>query len=414
MKTVLGILLLLGSPGVLLAQRNPDGDLGVPLLSADEKAVVQEQDAEFISAVRPVLEKASQSTVRIWGVQGRRDVRLAYGTVIGDGHQILTKWSQVAKVTEDFRVETWDHQVRPVEVSGVYEDEDLAVLTITGDPLVPVKWSSEPLPLGKFLIATQPDGQMAAYGVVGVLERNLRDGEPGYLGVYGDPEFNGPGVRVKEVLRGTAADDAGLKEGDLILRVNDKVLTGMSELVDALAGASPGTGVDLLIKRDGQELAVDTILGSKPDASQFAGSRLAQMERMGLEEGWSQVRSGFSKVVESDMVLLPDQVGGPLVDLHGNVVGVSLAQASRTRNYFVSASRVQELLGQPSADPAVALAKLKEREEALESAPRLRPQVIPLSPQEGRDMMEKMNRNLTDMGRLADRIMRELGALDNE
>ena len=414
MKRILGITLLLGSQGLLLAQWDREGDLGVPLLSAEEKATVQEQDAEFIATVRPILQQASKSTVRVWGNLGRRDIRLSYGTVIGDGRQILTKWSQVAKVDKDFRVETWDHQVRPVEVTGVYEDEDLAVLTISGDPLTPVKWTQEPLRLGKFLVATQPDGEMAAYGVVGVLERNLKDAEPGYLGVLGQQGFEGPGVRVEDVMPGTAAENAGLKKGDVILRIDDKVLTGMAELVDALSGAGPGTAVDLLIQRDGEELAVDTILGSKPDSSQFTGTRLAQMERMGLPEGWSQVRTGFSKVVESDMVLLPDQVGGPIVDLKGNVVGMTLAQASRTRHYFLSSNRVEELLAGPAGNPAEALAKLEEREAKLAMAKRMRPRVKLLSPQDGRELMEKMNRNLTDMNRLRERISRELGALEND
>ena len=95
-------------------------------------------------------------------------------------------------------------------VSGVYEDEDLAVLETTGTALTPVKWSQESPQLGAFLAAPQPDGRPAAFGVVSVLERNLRDTDQAYLGVVGALDFDGPGVKIQEVAPESGAAAAGL------------------------------------------------------------------------------------------------------------------------------------------------------------------------------------------------------------
>ena len=62
--------------------------------------------------------------------------------------------------------------------------------TTTGTPLTPVKWSTESPVLGAFLATPQPNGKPAAFGVVSVLERNLRETDQAYLGVEGDPSIS--------------------------------------------------------------------------------------------------------------------------------------------------------------------------------------------------------------------------------
>ena len=80
---ILGAFLL---PGLRMAQDD------IPLLRPDERAAVDAQTEEFNQSLVPALTDAAKSTVRVWS--GNR--RLAYGTVIGDGNRILTKWSEVA------------------------------------------------------------------------------------------------------------------------------------------------------------------------------------------------------------------------------------------------------------------------------------------------------------------------------
>jgi hypothetical protein len=65
------------------------------------------------------------------------------------------------------------------------------------EPLTPVRWFAMKPRLGGFLAAPQPDGRPAAFGVVSVLERNLRETDQAFLGVIGDRDFEGPGVKVE-------------------------------------------------------------------------------------------------------------------------------------------------------------------------------------------------------------------------
>ena len=178
----------------------------IPLLLPEERQTIDSQANEFSEAVTPALATAAKSTVRVWA--GSR--RIAYGTVVGDGTRILSKWSEVARATGTLRVDISGSEYRTVKATGVYEDEDLVVLQVDGSPLKPVSWSMTAPALGTFLAAPQPDGKLAAFGVVSVLERNLKDTDHAYLGVIGEPGFTGKGVKIREVAEKSGAAAAGL------------------------------------------------------------------------------------------------------------------------------------------------------------------------------------------------------------
>jgi 2-alkenal reductase len=65
-------------------------------------------------------------------------------------------------------------------------------------------------------------------------------------------------------LPNTAAAQAGLREGDIILAVNDQRLDGTVSLRQLLLQYRPGDTVELTILRDGQEQRVSVTLGERP------------------------------------------------------------------------------------------------------------------------------------------------------
>lgn len=391
---LLGALLL---PGALFAEED------IPLLRPEERRTVDEQADEFNQAVMPTLKTASKSTVRVWS--GTR--RLAYGTVVGDGSKILTKWSEVARATGDLRVEAAESQMRPVKLAGVYEDEDLALLEIKGSPLPAVQWSFEKPKLGSFMVASQPDGRPAAFGVVSVPERNLRDTDQSFLGVVGTMGFQGPGVKVKEVSPDSGAAAAGIKPGSVILKVGDRSISGLLELKNALTGITPGARVSLLVEEDGPQKRVDVLLGNRPKLpSPFSGDRLYQMERMG--GAISDVRDSFTHAIQTDMRPQPNQIGGPVVDLQGNVIGLTMARADRTRSFVMPASAVVELLKKPAGDPLVAKVRTPDEETAMPArGPAPQGRVIPGGEQ-------RMRRHLSDMRRLMEYMQEEMDGVENQ
>ncbi|MEO8614788.1 MAG: PDZ domain-containing protein [Luteolibacter sp.] len=396
MKSIGYLLAALLIPGALHAEDD------IPLLRPGERQAVDQQADEFNEAVMPAITAAAKSTVRVWS--GTR--RLAYGTVVGDGSKIITKWSEVARANGNLRVEAGGAELRSVKLAGVYEDEDLAVLEIQGSPLTPVKWSFEKPKLGSFLVASQPDGRPAAFGVVSVPERNLRDTDQSFLGVVGTPGFAGPGVKVDNVAADTGAAAAGIKRGDVILKVGERPISGLLELKNALTGVSPGQKVTLWVDAGGNQKSVEVLLGNRPKLGQFSGDRLQQMERMG--GAISEVRDSFTHAIQTDMRPKPNQIGGPVADLKGGVLGITMARADRTRSFVMPAAAVMELLKKPAGDPAVAQVRQPDEEAPLPTRG--------MAPQ-GRKMPggeERMRRHLSDMQRLMDYMRDEMQGLEDQ
>ena len=58
----------------------------------------------------------------------------------------------------------------------------------------------------------------------------------------------------------------------------------------------------------------------------------------------SEVRSGFQRVLQHDTVLKPEDCGGPVIDLSGDVVGVNVARAGRIETLALPAKQVQAIV----------------------------------------------------------------------
>ncbi|MCY3577086.1 MAG: trypsin-like peptidase domain-containing protein [bacterium] len=89
--------------------------------------------------------------------------------------------------------------------------------------------------------------------------------ELGYLGVYGtDPEIGHPGALVVEVTPDTPAERAGLMAGDLIVLIDDEVVSTFTELAAKVQFRVPGTEVELEVVRDDEHITLTVVIGSRP------------------------------------------------------------------------------------------------------------------------------------------------------
>ncbi len=83
------------------------------------------------------------------------------------------------------------------------------------------------------------------------------------LGVSSSTVSDGTaGALVQEVVAGSAADDAGVEVGDLIVGIDDRIIRNSGELRAEIISTVPGTVVDLMVIRDGAEVVIPATLGA--------------------------------------------------------------------------------------------------------------------------------------------------------
>jgi S1-C subfamily serine protease len=99
----------------------------------------------------------------------------------------------------------------------------------------------------------------------------LTDGgafEPGLLGVRGSYASvnETPGAVITEVSAGSAADDAGIRIGDVVVSLNDQAVTGIDDLSALVRSYQAGETVVVGIIRDGEPMELGVTLGSANEA----------------------------------------------------------------------------------------------------------------------------------------------------
>jgi aminopeptidase N len=78
------------------------------------------------------------------------------------------------------------------------------------------------------------------------------------LGIIPDFAFSGKGCRLSGVVPGSPAEKAGLREGDIIIRLNATLINKLKDLSDILKTLKPGDSSSITFLRDGNETIVMT------------------------------------------------------------------------------------------------------------------------------------------------------------
>jgi aminopeptidase YwaD len=85
-----------------------------------------------------------------------------------------------------------------------------------------------------------------------------------FFGVGGGAGGESDGVRLSQVVAGSGAEKAGLREGDVLVRFGDTPLHGFEDLLTALKDHKPGDEVRVLYLRDGLDHETMATLGTRP------------------------------------------------------------------------------------------------------------------------------------------------------
>ena len=237
-------------------------------------------------------------------------------------------------------------------------------------------------------------------GGVAVAVRALRDSDQAFIGITLDPSFEGEGIQVLELAEGGGAAKAGLRKGDVVLGIEDQEVSSPFELRNALLDHAPGDEINVRFLRDGKESTLKVELTGRPEFPGVPEGRLRTMRRMGGPI--SLVGRGFPLAIQTDMQLKPRQCGGPVVDLNGEVVGMTIARTDRTRSFILPASRIVELLEKDPLDPE--LAQVPQQRMGPQARVRQGGQAVPMNPRAA----GRLRRHLEEMSRFLERFDREM------
>jgi len=85
-----------------------------------------------------------------------------------------------------------------------------------------------------------------------------------FLGIAADVRAGWDGVRLGSVVPGSAAERAGLRAGDVLVRLADTALHGFADLREQLGRRRPGDTLQLVYLREGLDHATSVTLGASP------------------------------------------------------------------------------------------------------------------------------------------------------
>jgi serine protease Do len=157
----------------------------------------------------------------------------------------------------------------------------------------------------------------------------------GFLGAT--PMHSSSPAKIFFVRAGSPAALSGIKTGDVVMQLNGQSIADASAFTDAMSKTWPGDTLKIKIKRGAEEIAKAITLTYPPEiihdhpAEHFAG-------------GKSRRRDGFKQIYTTDLVLRPEQCGGPVFDAQHHFCGIVIARYSRVNSLLISAAEIRRFV----------------------------------------------------------------------
>lgn len=277
---------------------------------------------------------ACASTVRVFS----NERQVALGCIVASDGLILTKASEVEN-RKNINCELADGQKFSATVVRTDSVNDLAILKVPAKNLPVIRWSNSQSVTGAFVMTPDLNGKVLTLGAYSVPPRSTAEGEQAFLGVQ--PETTPRGTRIRDIRPGTASYEAGLRDGDVITKLDDVAITSVESLVKSIRDRRPGDRVQINYLRNGA-LAETTAVLSGRDVSGEQAAKFKMMSRLGAVP--SRRDDNFPSVFQHDSPLFPEQCGGPITDLDGNVIGMNIARQGRAASYAIPSSHIKTLL----------------------------------------------------------------------
>lgn len=165
-----------------------------------------------------------------------------------------------------------------------------------------------------------------------VMDQLIQSGEVirGYIGVALQPldedlvsAFqlkSDKGALAAEIVKDSPAEQAGLKQGDVIVAFNDIPVDNLNSFRNSVSMMSPGTKLKLKVIREGKEMAFTATVGTYPQGEEAGTDQAVTHSKFGFDVEFSK---------EDKAVVIRKVTPGSVADIAGLKPGVVITQVDR-------------------------------------------------------------------------------------
>ena len=259
-----------------------------------------------------------------------------YGIVLSPDGYIATKASELHSY-RDLTIRVGSSKYGQFREIGSDPSTDIAVVKVEAAGLHAPGPVSNDAAMGTLVVingSTTRTSSRPRLGSLSAEQRPIPNGDTAYLGVvFGTP------CTIQEVTKDGPAAQAGAKAGDEILAVDGTPVTALDAVSPILSRKKVGERVTLKVKRKDKRLSYTITLGSRRQA---LGGNAPEDSNDLISGGFSKRRDDFPMVLQHDTPSRYTLMGGPLLNLKGELIGMNIARVNRAENYALPISVVQK------------------------------------------------------------------------
>jgi len=162
-----------------------------------------------------------------------------------------------------------------------------------------------PVNSAKNIMSQLIEGKRVLYGWLGVTVQDLDENLAKYFGLA-----DKSGVVVSNVIEGSPAKKGGIKEGDVITKIDGQKVPGVKELLSVVGKMQVGKKVSIVLLRDKREMTLQIEVGERPED-------LEKLTRAGLAapETWRGIKVAPISPEQAARFGLEDKTGVVVVEV---------------------------------------------------------------------------------------------------
>ena len=328
------------------------GALNAPAASSLPSAL--RTDGKTVVAAFGDVEKIARScTVQI--IYGK-SYKVAIGTLVNDEGLVITKHSEldIAKAGGTLRISMpGAKRYNRGKLVAYDSTTDLAFIATDLTRKPDYTWAeTDKIAPATWVVAGVAGSDTRPYVRAGITSATARaiPKTGAVIGILMGTEVSEKkGVPVREVTPKGPSEKAGMKNGDVILSIEGEAVNSTEELKKAVGKHDAGETITVVVQRKDEQKTLKITLGYRELV--FASMKSRNDKLSGKV---SVRRTGFEKVIQHEVTLAPSEMGGPLLDLKGRLLGINIARRNRVEFFALPASLIQKVIKAKAAEIAEA------------------------------------------------------------